>query len=634
MFTDIVGYTALTQKNEPLAMKLLEKHRELVRPIFLMHSGREVKTIGDAFLVEFTSALEATECAVEMQKTLHEFNESATERVMVRVGVHVGDVIHRDGDVYGDAVNIASRIEPLASAGGICISEQVYDQVRNKIPYELVRLQPRELKNIAFQIDVYKLDLPWEAGMRPGSEYDRHRLAVLPFTSMSPDPNDEYFADGMTEELITSMSGLQGLQVIARTSVMNYKKKEKNVSEIGKELRVGTVLEGSVRKAGNMVRVTAQLIDVPTESHLWSEKYDRELDDIFKIQDDIAGKIAGALRVKLASVQEPGKKHTESIEAYTLYLKGRSLWNKRDKEGILGSMRLFQDAIKLDPDYARAYAGLADAYFMAAGTDWMEMADALAKSKEAATRALELDDTLAEAHASLGLNLWGDWRWEEALREFRRAIELNPSYASAHQWYSQCLSDMGRAKEAREETERAHELDPLSPIITMRVGVMDFLHGKLDEAIATFDRLIEDEPAFAATYSWRALCFALKGMKERAYTDAEAFGKTSARAQFADAEDARNLLLAGLYGWFGEREKALPMIEELIPKVGKWGIWESAIADCYATLGSRDEFFSWVDKAMSAKSVDPAGLRYSPFYDKVRDDPRFPEIFKKLGLPY
>src|SRR5208337_1359530 len=213
MFTDIVGYTALTQKNEPLAMKLLERHRELIRPIISKHSGREVKTIGDAFLVEFASALEATECAVEMQKTLHEFNETPADGVLVRVGVHVGDVIHKGDDVYGDAVNIASRIEPLASAGGICISEQVYDQVRNKVPYELVRLQPRELKNIAFQIDVYKLDLPWEAGVRPESEEDKHRLAVLPFTSMSPDPNDEYFADGMTEELITAMSGLQGLQV-------------------------------------------------------------------------------------------------------------------------------------------------------------------------------------------------------------------------------------------------------------------------------------------------------------------------------------------------------------------------------------------------------------------------------------
>ncbi|MGD0319959.1 MAG: adenylate/guanylate cyclase domain-containing protein [Nitrososphaerales archaeon] len=628
MFTDIVGYTALTQKSEPLAMKLLERHRELVRPVFSKHSGREVKTIGDAFLVEFASALEATECAVEMQKTLHEFNETATERVLVRVGVHVGDVIHRDGDVYGDAVNIASRIEPLASAGGICISEQAYDQVRNKVPYELVKLQPRELKNIAFQIDVYKLDLPWEAGMRPEPEYDKHRLAILPFASMSPDPNDEYFADGMTEELITAMSGLQGLQVIARTSVMNYKGQRTKLSTIGDELRVGTVLEGSVRKAGNRVRVSAQLIDVPTESHVWSDVYDRELDDIFAIQSDIAGKIAEALKVKLAPARESGRKHAESIEAYTLYLKGRSLWNKRNKEGVLGSLKLFQEAIKINPDYARAYSGLADAYAVAVNRGFMDRADGLAKSKEAAMKALELDDTLAEAHASLGLNLNLDEKYEEALRELRRAIELNPSYASAHHWHSNLLAEMGRAKEAMEEIERARELDPLSPTITLVVANRNALGGRLDEAIAILDKLIEGEPAFADSYWGRAQCFALKGVKEKAYSDEEAHHKLTGD------EDVQKANLTFLDGWFGEREKALQSIEELIPKVGKSKIQEEWIADCYMVLGDRDEFFKWVDKAMSAKNISVEWFRYSPFCDKMREDPRFPEIFKKLGLPY
>ncbi|MGD0478302.1 MAG: adenylate/guanylate cyclase domain-containing protein [Nitrososphaerales archaeon] len=628
MFTDIVGYTALTQRDESLAMKLLERHRELIRPVFSKHSGREVKTIGDAFLVEFDSALEATECAVEMQKTLHEFNETATNRVLVRVGVHVGDVIHRDGDVYGDAVNIASRIEPLASAGGICISEQVFDQVRNKVPYELVKLQPRELKNVAFQIDVYKLDLPWEAGMRPESEYDKHRLAVLPFANISPDPNDEYLADGMTEELITAMSQLQGLQVLARTSVMNYKGGGTKLSTIGDELRVGTVLEGSVRKAGNRVRVTAQLIDVPTESHVWSDKYDRELDDIFAIQSDIANKIAEALRVRLAPVQRPAGKHAEIIEAYTLYLKGRFYWNKRDKEGVLGSLKLFQAAIGMDPDYARAYSGLADAYYIAATYGFIDTAEGLAKSNEAAMKALELNDMLAEAHASLGVNLYGDLRYEEAQRELRRAIELNPSYASAHHWYSLCLQDMGRAKEAMEEIEKAHELDPLSPVITLNVGGAHAYYGRLDEAIAILDKLIENEPAFANSYLYRSYGFMLKGMKERAYADLEAFRK------LARDEDRYKWAHAILYGWFGEGEKALPMIEELIQKVGNSSILESDIAACYAVLGDRDEFFNWIDKAISAKMITVVELRSSPLYDKVREDPRFPEIFKKLGLPY
>jgi tetratricopeptide (TPR) repeat protein len=258
----------------------------------------------------------------------------------------------------------------------------------------------------------------------------------------------------------------------------------------------------------------------------------------------------------------------------------------------------------------------------------MDMTDGLAKAKETAMKALELDDTLAEAHASLGLNLYDDLRYEEAQRELRRAIELNPNYASAHHWYSMCLLDMGRMKEAKEEIEKAHELDPLSPIITSNLGGMSIYSGRLDEAIAIADRLIENEPTFAFTYLWRGFCFMLKGMKERAYADSEAWHRLNRD------ENAYKLILAESDLWFGEREKASSIIEELIQKVGRPGIRESDIADCYAILGNRDEFFKWIDKAIRVKRIDAANLRYSPFYDKVREDPRFPEIFRKLGLPY
>jgi adenylate cyclase len=424
MFTDLVGFTSLSQRDESMALSVLDEQRKLLRPLFNKHGGREVKTIGDAFLVEFDSALEATECAVELQKTLHEYNDSAKESLLVRVGVHVGDVIHRDGDIYGDAVNVASRIEPLASSGGICVSGQVYDQVRNKIPYKLIKLQPKELKNVKFQVDAYKLELPWEnRELHSVREHDRHRLAVLPLANMSADPADEYFADGMTEELISAVSNISGLSVISRTSVMEYKGKGRKIAEVGDELDVGTVVEGSIRRAGNRLRVTVQLIDVGEDRHLWSEKYDRELDDVFKIQDDIAGKIAQALRVKLVSIQEPGVNRTENIDAYTLYLKGRFLWNKRSKEGVLEALKLFTEAIKIDPNYARAYSGLADAYSIAADYNFMDRVEGSMKAREMVMKALELDDTLAEAHASLGINLLDDLNYEGARREFLRAIE-------------------------------------------------------------------------------------------------------------------------------------------------------------------------------------------------------------------
>ena len=632
VFTDIVGWTALTQSNEPLAMKLLEKHRELIRPSFAKHAGREVKTIGDAFLVEFDSALEATECAVEMQSTLHEYNESAKEPLLVRVGIHVGDVIHRDGDVYGDAVNIASRIEPLASGGGICISEQVYDQVRKKIPYKLVKLQPKELKNVAFQIDVYKLELPWEnEAMNPGAKHDKLRLAVLPLTNMSADPADEYFADGMTEELISAVSNISDLSVISRTSVMEYKGKGRKIAEVGDELDVGTVVEGSVRRAGNRLRVTVQLIDVGEDRHLWSEKYDRELDDVFRIQDDIAGKIAQALRVKLVSIRESGRGQTENMEAYTLYLKGRFLWNKRSKEGVLEALKLFHEAIKIDPNYARAYSGLADAYHIAAYYEFMDWAEGFAKSKEAVMKALELDDTLAEAHASFGMNLLlYDLRYEEAQLELLRAIELNPGYATAHHWYSLCLMEFGKLNEAIDEIKKAHESDPLSPMIKNVLASQIASSGRLDEALTIFDKLIESEPTFSPAYASRSYVFALKKIRDRAFADWKAH---TVWHKMQD-EEKHKLVLAWLHAWFGDREKALHLVQEVMQEAELASKYPEQFALFYAILGERDDFFTWVDRAIGMKRFSVAPLRYSPFYDKVRDDPRFPEIFKGLGLHY
>ena len=628
MFTDIVGYTALTQEKESAALQILEEHRELLRPIFIKHRGREAKTIGDAFLVEFGSALEATLCAVDIQNSLHSLNLERGGKLQVRIGIHVGDVVRQGEDVLGDAVNVSSRIYPLADPGGICISEQVYDQVKNKLELPLVSLGERSLKNVSGGVEVYKVSMPWDVWKVTPLQLDKNRIAVLPFTNMSADPQDEYFADGMTEELITAMSGLQGLQVIARTSVMNYKKKEKSVSEIGTELRVGTILEGSVRKAGVKVRVTAQLIDVPTESHLWSEKYDRELDDIFKIQDDISQKIAGALRVRLTTVQELGRKRPENIEAYTLYLRGRSLWYKRDREGVLGSIKLFQEAIKIDPSYAKAYAGLADAYSIAVGNKLgiVESAEGLAKSKEAATKALELDDTLAEGHASLGLNLWHEKRLKAAIMEFQRAIELNPSYASAHQWCAQVLLGMGNKNEASIEIEKAHELDPLFPITTGIMGWIFVYNGDLEKGISVFDRLMETDPDSPVGYWSRFVCSVYKGTKERAYDDLEAFHRVQ-----KDEGDLYKAGLAMLSGVFGEKAKARQVLEEILPKVGK-SFFEGDIAEWYALLGDKDESFNWIGKALAANNISLAELLYCPGFASVRGDPRFSEIVKKLNL--
>jgi adenylate cyclase len=405
MFTDIVGYTALTQSNEAAALKLLEKHRSLIRPVFARFGGHEVKTIGDAFLVEFGSALQAAESAVEIQKVLHGHNEESVDKVLVRVGIHVGDVVHSGGDVYGDAVNIASRIVPQAQGGEVCISGQVYDQVKNKLSCPIVKLDSRQLKNVKDSIDVFRIVMPWE-GEQKTAEYDRRRIAVLPFANFSPDPNDGFFADGITEEIITTVSNISELTVISRTSVMGYKGSTKKLKEIGRELEVGSVLEGSVRKAGNRIRITTQLIEVADDKHVWAQSYDRNLDDVFAVQSDIARNVCEALKVKLLSseVERISKKETDSTAAHIRYLKGRSALSDRTEKTLVEAKRFFEEASAEDHDYARAYVGLADVCFLLGEYAYMPMREAMGKVNETLTKALSLDEDLPEAltaHANL-----------------------------------------------------------------------------------------------------------------------------------------------------------------------------------------------------------------------------------------
>ncbi len=368
MFTDMVGYTSLSQKNEALGLELLQEHRRLLRPLFPKHNGREIKTIGDSFLVEFASALEALRCAFDIQQLLNELdvNRPPEKRILLRVGIHLGDVVHSEKDVQGDAVNVASRIEPLASPGGITITEQVYHQIRNKFEFPFVSLGQQSLKNVHDPVEVYRVVLPWEMQLSNEPSLEKRRIAVMPFTNISPDPRDEYFADGMTEELISTLSRIGELRVISRTSVMHYKGTSKNLGEIARELRVGSILEGSVRKASDDLRITAQLIDTGNDEHLWSQDYDRKLENVFAIQREIAQSVAEVLKIRLLSGEKKSieKRPTENTEAYALYLKGRYYWNERVRDSNDKAVRCFEEAVKLDPNYALAYSGLADCYLI------------------------------------------------------------------------------------------------------------------------------------------------------------------------------------------------------------------------------------------------------------------------------
>jgi adenylate cyclase len=630
MFTDVVGFTTLGQTNENLALQLLEEHRGVVRPIVAKYRGVEVKTIGDAFLVEFASALEAVECAIEIQTAMHERNSMLPEkeRMQMRIGIHVGDVVHSQGDILGDAVNISSRIEPIAQPGGVCISEQAYDHVRNKLDAPMELLEGKTLRNVRVPMDVYRVVMPWEKRAAEETDLDTHRVAVLPLKNMSPDPNDEYFADGMTEELITALSSVRELTVIARTSVMQYKTTTKRVADIGRELGVGTVVEGSVRKAGPKVRIAVQLIDVKNEGHLWAQNYDKQLDDVFTVQSEVAGKVAEALEVQL--VESDRRKlergSTRNPEAHNLYLKGMFYWNKRTPEALRKAVELFEQAIGIDPGFAMGYAGIAQAYNITASNFYEDPAVVYPKAKEYALKALSLDDDLAEAHAVLASVASGFERdLDGAEAEFKRAIELNPNYPTAHQWYAQLMFFENRWDESWNELNRALELSPLSLIINTNVADGHYYRNEFDKGIAVAKRVIDMDANFATVYPTLAEIYVGASMKSEAIEAAEKHAKMVGPVE-------GKTLFAYVYARLGMKVESRKLLSEIEPVYKEENVSPSFIGFIHFILGDRDEGFEWLERAYQNYDRFIFLVGIERWMEPFRSDPRYLAMLKKIGL--
>jgi adenylate cyclase len=627
MFTDVVGFAALTHSDEGLAMELLEGQRALLRPVIGRNGGREVKTIGDAFLVEFASSLDAVKCAYEMQAMMKEANAGRPRdrRIMIRVGIHLGDVIHSQGDVAGDAVNLASRVEPLALPGGICVTAPVYASVVNKVPFSFESMGTPKLKNIATPIEVFRVASLGEPAARTEDTQQPGRIAVLPFVNFSPDQADEYFSDGMTEEVIASISNTQGLRVIARTSVMKYKGANKPVSEVAKELGVASVVEGSVRKAGHKVRISVQLVDASSEEPRWSQEYDRDLEDVFAVQTDIARKVAEALRVRvLGAAARP----TASREAYVYYLRGRQAWNRRDEAGLKDAVGLFQMALASDPNYAKAYTGLADSYATLALLELVAPNEAYPKAKEAVGRALSIDPLLAEAHTSLGLMRFQyDWDWKGAEEEFREAVRLNPSYAPAHHYYADFLKAMGRFDEAVAEIEKARELDPLNLAINTGVGHVLYLSRRYDEAIAQYKRAVELDPKFMLTHVWFGRPYLEKGMYAEAISELETAVNLSGESTLALA------MLGHGFASAGRKSEAMAALAKLEARAKARYVPSYWIAVIYSGFMDREHTLPWLKKAFEERSSWLVWTNVEPRFDWLRGDPEFAAMMESMRFP-
>ncbi len=632
MFTDMVDYTTMSEKNEALALTLLEEHRKLLRPVFARHGGREVKTIGDGFLVEFPSALEAVRCALEIQQLLGKRNESvpSERKIQLRVAVHLGDVEHRDGDVYGDAVNIASRIQSLADPGGICITQQVFDHVRNNEEFRTIPLGQNQLKNVQMPTVVYRVLPPTEGTKLTKSDVlEPRRVAALPLAILSSDHQDEYFADGLTEEIINTLSSISGLNVIARTSVMKYKQANKSVGEIGRELKVGTILEGSVRKSGDRVRISVQLIDVGSEAPIWAQKYDRELEDVFKIQTDIAERVAEALKVQLLRENRKliEEKAPEDIGAYVPYLRGRYYWGKRTKEDLEKAIAYFREAIEKDPNYALAHAGLADCYTLMGRHLYLPSREAFEKARGYAYRALELNDNLAEAHTALAAVLMiYNWDWDLAEEQFKHAILLNPNYANAHYLHSVLLQTTGRLQESVIAAEKAQVLDPLSPVIGMGVVSAYFFSEQYAKAIDECRKYLEMNPNFVVAQDYLVHLHVRNGQFEKAAEDARRLVEISERKAEATAH------LAYVYAASGKTEQAKKLFETSVSD-SKLGYSNPTIfITVYSILGDQDSAFLWADQALESGKIAFPSLRFSPDLKQFRTDPRYNSLIAKADL--
>jgi TolB-like protein/Tfp pilus assembly protein PilF len=455
-------------------------------------------------------------------------------------------------------------------------------------------------------------------------------LAVLPLENLSRDPEQEYFADGVTDQLITDLAQISALKVISRTSVMQYKGTHGPLPQIAQQLGVDAVVEGSVQRAGDRVRITAQLIDARTDQHLWARSYERDLRDVLALQDEVAQAIANELKIELTPHGKPRLASSKPVDpdAYEAYLKGRYYSNKRTEKELKKSIEYFQQAIEKDPNYASSYSGMAEAYALLGERGNLPSNEALSRGKPAALKAVGLDDSLAEAHASLAIIAETlEWDWPTAEREYKRALELNPGYAAGHHWYASYLMYLGRFDEGIAEAQRARELDPLSLAINNALGGRLLLAGRENEAIEQIQKTLEMDPNFAPAHTSLGYAYLSKGMQEEAIRE---FQKGVALSG-SDPEESTDLGYA--YAVVGKRGEAKRILAKLKRKRERGFVSPAALGIVSGALGEKDEAFAWLDEAYKLRDPQLVYLKVGPKYTPLRSDPRFQDLLRRMGLP-
>jgi TolB-like protein/Tfp pilus assembly protein PilF len=542
LYADVAGYSRLTGEDEEGTHRTLSAYLDAITALIERHTGTVMHFAGDAVLAEFASVLNALRCGVNIQRDLMARNEKRPEerKLQFRIGINLGDVIVDRDEIYGDGVNIAARLEGLAEPGGICISDVVRQSVEGKLNLTFEDLGEQSVKNIENPVRAYRVLLGFEVAPKSApvkttlaDMSSQPSIAVLPFDNMSGDPEQEYFSDGITEDLITDLSKIRELFVVARHATFTYKGKRVMPQQVARELGVGHVLEGSVRKAGTRLRITAQLIDAATGGHLWAERYDRNLTDIFVLQDEITEKIVTALEVKLTEGEQEQvpRRYTENLEAYDYFLRGRAYQVGATNEENARAREMFERAIELDPTFAGAYAQLSYSHFRDWRYQWSKDPQALEWAFEAAQKAVALDGSLPLAHTYLGwAHVWKR-QHEQAIAEAERAIALDPNFAEGYARLGEIMNLAGRPEEGVNLLKKAMSLDPhYPPTYLFFLGYGYYAMGQYEEAIAALKRSLARNPDHFSPHRTLAVIFSELGRKEEAQAEVAEMLRTSPSA--------------------------------------------------------------------------------------------------------
>jgi adenylate cyclase len=664
MFADMTGYTAMMQEDEARATLLRQRQRQTLDTLIPAHRGTILQYFGDGTLSIFDSAADAVRCGIAIQNELQR-----EPRVKLRIGIHSGDVVYDKEGIYGDCVNIASRIESLSVPGAVLFSAKVYDEIKNQRDIRAKPIGTFHLKNVKQAIEVFAasndgLVIPSPAEIHgkttEPSPFKRRSvrmitllaggiiimlvvalllllpkkvsidsIAVLPLENLSGDSTQEYFVSGMHETLISELSKISALKVISRTSTIQYKNRNVALRQIARELGVKALVEGSVIREGDSVRISVTLIDGQTDQNIWSDTFDRELQNILALYSEVAKKIAREIKITLTPKDKARLVSAPLVntQAYQYYLIGRHHWNRRTIQSYRQAIDSYKKALDLDSSYALAYAALADSYIVLGEQGGMQQQESRSLAKELIDKALVINPNLAEAHGSHAeWKLTYEWDWIGAETEFKKAIELNPGYAIAYQWYGRMLAFISRFEEALAQLAKAKELDPLSPVIvayTSQVYLYAKRYRESDEILKQALRLHPDHPLILHNIGE---LYIAQGRYAEAIPPLKKSAEESASTHY-------KAMLALAYARANQRQEATKVLNELLNNAGQQTISEFNLACIYLALGDKEEALKQLEYGYERRDIWIKELKAWPWFDELQNEPRYKDLIKKLNFP-